>query len=392
MAARSLFLLLLIGLSCNAVAQKNVTPKKQPQDQPGSAAVQSAQLRYVTPESRIKDLGRFVGDRTNQLLGYGLVTGLDQSGDSRSTLFTVQSITNMLTKYGITVPPTSVKLKNVAAVMVTCELPPFVRRGAKLDVQVSSIGDAKSLQGGILLQTPLLGADGQVYAVAQGALSIGGFNYGGGAGKILKNHTTVGRIPKGATLENEVPTLVTDGAVAFFQLNAPDFTTAERIAAAINTGVPEVSATPQDAGAVRIQATAGELTVAKLSQIEEQLVQAASRAVIVVNERTGTISIGADVKLRPGAIAHGNIVASIAEIERVIQPPSFTGRGAPDKERNTNVRVAEDDTRVIPFVGAATVGDVVKALNAIGATPRDLIAILQSMAESGMLVAEIRIQ
>jgi flagellar P-ring protein precursor FlgI len=259
-------------------------------------------------------------------------------------------------------------------------------------VQVSSIGDAKSLQGGILLQTPLLGADGQVYAVAQGALSIGGFNYGGGAGKILKNHTTVGRIPKGATLENEVPTLVTDGAVAFFQLNAPDFTTAERIAAAINTGVPEVSATPQDAGAVRIQATAGELTVAKLSQIEEQLVQAASRAVIVVNERTGTISIGADVKLRPGAIAHGNIVASIAEIERVIQPPSFTGRGAPDKERNTNVRVAEDDTRVIPFVGAATVGDVVKALNAIGATPRDLIAILQSMAESGMLVAEIRIQ
>jgi flagellar P-ring protein precursor FlgI len=345
--------------------------------------------------ARIADISEIQGVRSNQLTGYGLVVGLAGSGDSRNAQFTVQSIANMLSKFGVQLSATRMQVKNVAAVMVTCDLPAYVREGTRLDVTVSSIGDSKSLQGGMLVQTPLLAANGEVYAVAQGSVSIGGFNYGGGGAEILKNHALVGRVPGGAIVEKDVPvTLLADDTIKIL-LDAPNFTTAARVEEAINSSLAGLTAHADDAGTVSVSMDAELLDniVPVISDIQNLPVLPAQDAKIVINERTGSIVIGSGVKVRPCAVAHGNIYISVTTREEVIQPTGDVLVN-PEPGVQTNVRVegTEEKSRVNPIPAASTVGEIAEALNALGVTPRDLIAILQEMKQQGAIVAKIEIQ
>lgn len=350
-------------------------------------------LAIPSGATRIKDIAQIEGARPNQLIGYGLVTGLDGSGDSQQAKFTVQSVANMLQKFGVYVPASSIRIKNVAAVMVTCELPPFVRSGQKIDAQVSSIGDSKSLQGGLLLQTPLQGADGRTYAVSQGPVSIGGANYGGGGGAVTKNHPTAGRIVGGVIVEEDVASTLTSGSSIRILLDKPDFTTASRIADTVSEQVAGARAVCEDAGSVRVTlAKCGEdELIPMIAKIEELSVEPDRAAVIVLNERTGSIIVGEGVTVNPCAIAHGNIYVTISETPVVSQPEPFT-EGETVTGVETEVTV-EEETRMVFEVGpAATIGDVVTALNALGATPRDLIAIIEAMKTAGAIVSKLEIQ
>jgi flagellar P-ring protein precursor FlgI len=352
-----------------------------------------AALAAPSGATRIKDIAQIEGARPNQLIGYGLVTGLDGSGDSQQAKFTVQSVANMLQKFGVYVPATSIRIKNVAAVMVTCELPPFVRSGQTIDAQVSSIGDAKSLQGGLLLQTPLQAADGRVYGVAQGPVSIGGANYGGGGGAVTKNHPTAGRIVGGVIVEEDVSCAVTSGSSIRILLDTPDFTTASRIAEVVNSELEGARAACEDAGSVRIHLPpCGEADlVPMIARIEELPIEPDRAAVVVVNERTGSIVVGAGVEVNPCAIAHGNIYVTVQETPVVSQPaPLSEGETVTGVE--TQVSVEEETRRVFEVGPAATIGDVVTALNALGATPRDLIAIIEAMKNAGAIVAKLEVQ
>lgn len=271
------------------------------------------------PSVKLKDIAQIEGVRSNQLVGYGLIVGLDGSGDSQQALFTAQSVANMLQKFGIAIPASKLKVKNVAAVMITADLPPFQRPGSKIDILVSSLGDAKSLQGGTLLQTPLQGADGNVYAVAQGSVSIGGFLAGGGGDKVSKNHTTAGRIPSGAIVEREVPTTLTDGKTINVLLNNPDFGTAARVAQTINTNLGDGTAIARDAATVEVVTQSGNI-VGLIAAVGELSVAESTTARIIVNERTGTVVIGGGVKLSPVAIAHGSLSVEISTETQVSQP------------------------------------------------------------------------
>jgi flagellar P-ring protein precursor FlgI len=281
----------------------------------------------AAPTVRLKDIAQIRGVRTNQLVGYGIVVGLEGTGDSNGALFTVQSVANMLERFGITVPPNALKVKNVAAVMVTAELPPFARAGNTIDVVVSSIGDARSLQGGTLLQTPLRGADGQVYAVAQGPLSIGGFNFGGGGARVQRNHTTVGRIPNGALIEREVPASFLQGDNSLtIQLHKPDFTTAARVVSSIRSAFPNLTVRAVDPSTVRIALDAQHATdpVMLIAQLETLTVLPDIAARVVVNERTGTVVVNGDVRVAPVAIAHGGITVRVQTTFEVSQPPPLS--------------------------------------------------------------------
>jgi flagellar P-ring protein precursor FlgI len=342
---------------------------------------------------RIKDIAFVGGARRNQLMGYGLVIGLDGSGDGNSTIFTAQSVVNMLERLGVKVPQGAVKVKNVAAVMVTADLPAFVKNGNSIDVTVSSLGDAKSLQGGTLLQTPLLGADGEVYAVAQGPVSVGGFNFQAGGSAVQKNHVAAGRIPRGATVEREVPTSITDGKSITITLNEPDFTTASRIADAVNAAQPEAQATAMDPYSVRIQLplnAAGNL-IGFISRIENIAVTPDVPARIIVNERTGTVVIGGDVRVQPCAIAHGSIQVRVENTPIVAVPAPFTD-GKPLFVPQKDVRVKEQPGKLGVVPATTTVEQLVKALNALGVTPQDLINILQLMRRGGFINAELEVQ
>jgi flagellar P-ring protein precursor FlgI len=345
--------------------------------------------------ARIGDISEIQGVRSNQLTGYGLVVGLAGTGDSRNAQFTIQSIANMLSKYGIQLASSRLQVKNVAAVMVTCDLPAYAREGTRLDVTVSSIGDSKSLQGGMLVQTPLLAANGDVYAVAQGSVSIGGFNYGGGGTEILKNHALVGRVPSGAIVEKDVPvTLVADNSIKIL-LDVPNFTTAARVEESINSNLSGVTAHADDAGTVSV-AVGQELAdniVSVVSDIQNLPVLPAQEAKIVINERTGSIVIGSGVRVRPCAVAHGNIYISIAAREEVVQPTGdVLVNPEPAKQKNVRVQGTEEKSRVNPISAASTVGEIARALNALNVTPRDLISILQEMKQQGAIVAKIEIQ
>jgi len=341
---------------------------------------------------RVKDISKIQGVRGNQLVGYGLVVGLDGTGDSNKATFTVQSIANMLKNFGITVSADDMKLKNVAAVMVTAELPPFAKSGDTIDVTVSSLGDAKTLQGGMLLLTPLKAVNGQTYAAAQGALSIGGFSAGKGKSSVQKNHQSVARIPNGATVEQEVPTSFADSGYITWSLVQSDFTTANRIANQINVrfGNPLAQALDGSTVKVKVPVYYKDNPVPFISLVENIEVIPDQKAKIVINERTGTVVMGGNIKINPIAISHGALQVRIDQAAFVSQPSPFS-KGETKVVNNDNVQVEEKKASNVILPKGANVGDLVEALNTIGATPQDIIAIIQAIKEAGALQAELEI-
>ncbi len=351
----------------------------------------------ASAQARLKDIAAVQGVRGNQLVGYGLVVGLDGTGDGNGSAFTPQSVASMLQKFGITVSPGALQLKNVAAVMVTATLPPFVKNGSAIDVTVSSLGDAKSLQGGTLLQTPLQAANNKVYAAAQGAISVGGFLAGGGGGgSVAKNFVTAGRIPGGALVEQDVPTTLLGASSGTLEvsLSQPDFTTAARLVNAINSHKPYgvTDAVAADAGTIRVGFAPGSDPVSVIAGLENVPVDTDEVAKIVINERTGTVVMGGNVEVSACAVAHGNLTVSIANAPIISQPNPLSRQGQTVALPHKIINVAEGNERLIPVPNSETLDSVVKSLNALGVTPRDLIAILQAMKEAGALHAEIEIQ
>lgn len=342
-------------------------------------------------DARVKDVARIQGVRENELFGYGLVIGLEGTGDKAGTLFTVQSIVSMLQRMGIQVPRERIGVKNVAAVVVTAKLPAFAKAGTALDVAVSSLGDASSLQGGMLLLTPLQGADGKVYAVAQGPVSLGGFRVDGGGGdKVQKNHPTVGRIPNGAIIEREVPTTLVENQTVAISLHNPDFTTAGRLAEAVTGSLGASRARVEDAATVRVTILPGEDVMALIAKLEHVRIAPDRVAKVVVNERTGTIIMGSEVRISTVAIAHGNLSVQVRTDYQVSQPLPFS-RGKTEVVPQRDLSVHEDKKKISLIEEGASIGDLVQALNALGVTSRDLIAILQAIKQSGALQAELDI-
>jgi len=342
---------------------------------------------------RIKDMASIQGVRDNQLLGYGLVVGLDGSGDQTTqTPFTVQSIISMLSQMGINLPPgTSLQLKNVAAVMVTATLPPFSKPGQTIDVTTSSIGNAKSLRGGTLLMTPLKGADGQVYAMAQGNVLVGGVGASSGGTSVQVNHLSVGRVPAGATVERSVPTLLGQGEFIHLELNATDFTTATRIVEAINGQVAPDIASALDGRVIQVRAPAGNERVAFISRLENLDVNPAQGiAKVIINARTGSVVMNQTVTLDTCAVAHGNLTVMISSDSSVSQPGAFS-QGQTVQTDKATIDVKADKGGLVQLQKGVSLSEVVKALNSIGATPQDLLAILQAMKSSGALRAELEI-
>jgi flagellar P-ring protein precursor FlgI len=342
---------------------------------------------------RVKDVARIQGVRENELFGYGLVIGLNGTGDKAGTIFTVQSIASMLQRMGIQVPRERVGAKNVAAVIVTAKLPPFAKAGAPMDVVVSSLGDASSLQGGLLLLTPLQAADGNVYAVAQGPVSLGGFRVdAGGAGdKVQKNHPTVGRIPNGATIEREVPTTVVENQTLAIVLNSPDFTTAGRLVEIVSRTLGAGRARAEDAATVRVMVEPGQDLISLIATLEHLRLTPDRVAKVVINERTGTIIMGSDVRLSTVAIAHGNLTVQVKTELQVSQPAPYSLRGTTAVVPQRDIRVQEDKRNLSLIEEGASIGDLVQALNALGVTSRDLIAILQAIKQAGALQADLEI-
>lgn len=341
--------------------------------------------------TRIKDIAKIQGVRSNQLVGYGLVVGLAGTGDSNKSTFTIQSVVNMLKAYGVTVPAAQLQPKNVAAVMITAQLPPFVKPGDTIDITVSSMGDAKSLQGGTLLQTPLKAANGAVYAVGQGALSVGGFAAGGGGSSQQKNFPTVGTIPSGAIVERDVPTRIDNNGNIALALNQPDFTTANRIAEAIGQQFGPI-AHARDAGTVviRVPYEYTQNMVGFIASVEELSVIPDNIAKVVINERTGTVVMGGNVTIDTVAVAQGGLTIRIGKTNEVSQPQPFSG-GSTVVTQNKTVDVKEQAANLILLPASASVSDVVNALNAVGATPRDVISILQAIKAAGALRAELQL-
>lgn len=344
---------------------------------------------------RIKDLANIQGVRSNQLLGYGLVVGLDGSGDKvGSSPFTRQSLRSMLTQLGIVVPPgTKLNPKNVAAVTVHAELPPFAKPGQRLDVTVSSIGDAKSLRGGSLLMTPLKGIDGSVYAIAQGNLVVGGLAAQGADGsKVTINIPSSGRVPNGATVERSVPSPFGQDAMLTLNLKSGDFTTAQRVSDAINKAIGEGAAFPVDATSVKVNAPkAVAQRVGFVAMIENLEVKpAAAVAKVIVNSRTGTVVINSTVRVSPAAVSHGNLVVTISENTAVSQPAPLAERGRTVVTPQSDVAVsAPGDRRMFLFDPGVTLDTVVRAVNQVGAGPSDLVAILEALKQAGALKADL---
>lgn len=343
--------------------------------------------------ARIKDIASIAGVRENQLIGYGLVVGLNGTGDRTGAQFTTQSLANMLRGLGLTVDPSKINVRNVASVMVTATLPPFARAGSRIDVVVSSLGDAKSLQGGTLLLTPLRAPNGQIYAVAQGPISIGGFAFSGNSGgKVQQNHPTVGRIADGALIEREVLGEFENRDHLTVVLHQPDFTTSFRLVETINGQLGTGIAHALDSGTikVRIPEDYRDNIVDFVSTMENMELIPDSVAKVVLDERTGTVVIGENVRISTVAVAHGNLSIEIREDQKVSQPPPFSG-GQTVVTPQTNIQVQQERANLMVIPQSVTIRDLVKALNAIGVTPRDLIAILQAIKAAGALHAKLEI-
>lgn len=344
---------------------------------------------------RIKDIADIRGVRQNQLVGYGLVVGLKGTGDSDSALFTIQSLASLLEKMGVTVQTEDIDdVENVAAVMVTADLPPFASVGSRLDVLVSSIGDAENLQGGTLLFTPLRAADGNVYAVAQGPVSTGGFAVSGNSGdEVQKNFPTVGRVVGGALVEKQLHSNFNEKRALTLALKEPDFTTASRVAQAINRAFYDQLAQTENAGSIRVTVPQNYVgnTVQFVTMIERLGVTPDMVSKVVVNERTGTVIMGENVRISTIAIAHGNLSIQINESQDVSQPLPFSRGGETVVTPESEIVVQEGKNPIFLVESGVSIGEVVKALNALGVSPRDLIAIFQALKAAGALQAELEI-
>lgn len=364
--------------------------------------------------ARIKDIAGIGGVRDNQLIGYGLVVGLAGTGDNLKNGFTRETLANMLTRQGLSMKDKELKSNNIASVMITAKLPPFAKIGSKIDVEVSSLGDAKSLLGGTLLMTPLRGADSEVYAVAQGPITIGGFSASGAAGGgVSKNHTTVGAISNGAFVEKELKYDFEKNTMLSINLFQGDFTTSTRLASTINSQIKEVKAVLVDANSVTVtvnEGSAGNL-VRIVSLIENLDVPVDSKAVVIMNEKTGTVVMGEKVRISTVAVAHGNLSIEIKEEKKVSQPLPFAPRPfaggfgrqfenpaaivAPGGQTvvtpETKIAAAEEKKQLMLVPKGITIQEVIKGLNAIGVSPRDLITIMQAIKAAGALQADLRI-
>jgi flagellar P-ring protein precursor FlgI len=362
---------------------------------PGLLALM-ALLSIATPAqaTRIKEVAAVQGVRSNPLTGYGLVVGLDGTGDQTTQApFTGQSMTAMLQQFGVLLPPgVTMQPRNVAAVMITAQLPPFAQPGQPLDVVVSSMGNAKSLRGGTLIATPLRGADGQVYAIAQGNLIVGGAGASAGGSKVQINHLSAGRIPGGALVERSVPTPLQQNEWLQLDLNSSDFGTARAVAKAINRSKGEGTAMAVDGRVIRVRAPlAPDARVAFLADMENLAFdQEIPAARIVINARTGSVVMNQAVTLQPCAVAHGNLAVTISSTPQVSQPNALSG-GQTTVTQKTDISIKQDPGSLIQLPAGARLNDVVKALNTLGATPQDLLAILQAMKSAGALNAELEV-
>ena len=342
---------------------------------------------------RVKDLAGVAGVRSNQLVGYGLVVGLDGTGDQTSQApFTVQSIINMLAKFGVTIPANvKPQLKNVAAVTVTANLPPFAKAGQTLDVTVASIGNASSLRGGALLMSPLRGADGEVYAMAQGSVMVSGFGISGKDGsRVSVNVPSGGRVPNGATVEREVHSDFAASPYVVLNLNTPDFTTASRLTASINTLLGAGTARALDAVSIRVAAPADEAGrisfVSALQELDVEPGDAPAR--VIINSRTGTVVISSHVRVMPAAVAHGSLSVTIKEREDVSQPNALS-KGETVISPRSDISVEQPPARMFVFSSGVDLNEIVRAVNQVGAAPGDLVAILEALKEAGALRAEL---
>ena len=346
-------------------------------------------LSFAAYAARLKDLVDIEGVRDNQLIGYGVVAGLAGKGDSQQTVFSNQSLTNILERMGIAVSPTAIRVKNTAAVMVTATLPPFAQPGTHIDSTIAAIGDAATLQGGILLLTSLRAADGQVYAIAQGPVVTGGFIAGRGGASQTVNHPTVGRAPNSAIIERAAPS-VTPKTVAHLQLREPDFTTSARIAEAINKRFSDAHADNAGLVSVPIPVEFSKRSAEFIAALESLTVEPDRAAKVIINERTGTIVLGKDVRISPVAIMHGNLNVEVQSIPEVSQPNPMA-QGTTQVVQQDKVTATEEKSRNVLLKDGATIEELVRALAAIGSTPRDVIAILQSLRSAGALEAEIEV-
>lgn len=341
---------------------------------------------------RIKDIAEIKGVRNNQLVGYGLVVGLDGTGDGNRAKFTTQSLANMLEKMGVSVNEADIKVENVAAVMVTAQLPPFAKAGGRIDALVSSIGDADNLQGGTLLFTPLKAANGKVFAIAQGPVNTGGFAAGGAGGSVQKNFPTVGRVVGGALVEREITNRFNEKTQLTLSLHEPDFTTVSRVAEKINAVFYDRLASTPDAGTIEIRVPERYLgnIVGLVARLEKLSVTPDTAARVVINERTGTVVMGENVRLSTVAIAHGSLSIVIKESADVSQPLPFSD-GQTVVTPDTSISVQEETNQLLLLESGVSIGEVIKALNALGVSPRDLIAIFQAIKAAGALQAELEV-
>jgi flagellar P-ring protein precursor FlgI len=363
-----------------------------------AALVASAALWWPWPAGaapRIKEVAMVQGVRNNQLMGYGLVIGLDGTGDQTTQApFTSQSLNSMLQQMGITVPAgTTMQLKNVAAVLVTAQLPAFAQPGQQIDVSVASIGNAKSLRGGSLVTTPLKGADGQIYAMAQGGLIVGGAGASAGGSKVQINHLSGGRIPQGATVERAVPTPLAQGEFIQLDLSSADFATARAVAQAINAAKGAGTAQALDGRVVKVKAPQNiDERVSFLADVENlPLELAIPAAKVVLNPRTGSIVLNQAVSISPCAVAHGSLSVTISATPVISQPNAFSTGGTTQVAEKADISITQQGGSIITLPGTAQLADVVKALNSLGATPQDLLAILQAMKSAGALNAELEV-
>jgi flagellar P-ring protein precursor FlgI len=343
-----------------------------------------------TGGARLKDVVSLQGVASTPLVGYGLVVGLSKTGDRRQTVFSAQTLANMLERFGVAVPPGGIKIENVAAVLVTSELGPYNQTGARLDVTASSIGDARSLQGGTLLPTAMRGPDGSIVALAQGPLSIGGFGAAAGGNSVSVNHLTVGRVPRGAVVQVARQTALPASYELRLALQEPDFVSAGRVARAINAELGTEAAKVTDAGSVvlRVPDQYRQSVPDLIARIEPLNVNVDTAARVVINERTGTVVVGSDVRVGPAAVAHGNLSVRIRTRFDVSQPAPMSA-GNTTVVPKTDVNVDEGNAQLVALEAGTTLADVVKALNVLGATPRDIIAIMQALKAAGALRAEI---
>nr|WP_019623462.1 flagellar basal body P-ring protein FlgI [Thioalkalivibrio thiocyanoxidans] len=357
-----------------------------------TAIQQQAAMQERTYTERVKDVASVFGVRENQLVGYGLVVGLDGTGDQTTqTPFTIQSLNNMLGQLGLTPEAGNPQLRNVAAVMVTAELPPFSKPGQRIDVTVSSMGNATSLRGGTLLMTPLKGADGETYSIAQGNLVVGGFGAEGQDGsRITVNVPSVGRIPNGATVEREVPTAFAQGDYVTLNLNRPDFTTANRLVETVNDTFGPGVAQAMDGSSVRVRAPQNpDQRVGFVAELENLPIErGAPPARVIVNSRTGTVVIGSSVQVTPAAVSHGSLTVTITESPQVVQPLPFA-EGETAVQPETDIAIEQEDSTMFLFDPGTSLDEIVRAVNNVGAAPGDLVAILEALREAGALRAEL---